>query len=918
MPQAVIGREGELGVVEAFLAGLSSGPAALVLAGPAGVGKTTLLQAGLERAAGLGYTVLRTVPSQSEMRLAFAGLADLLGARLDAVLAGLAAPQRRALGVALLIEDAPPVPPEPRVIAAAVRNALLALAASAPVLVVIDDVQWLDAPTVAAVGFAVRRLEDEPVGLLCAQRVEAGMPGGPPLELDRARLSTEELSLGGLSVGALHHLLRIRLGVSFARPTLRKIQEASAGNPFISLEIGRALARRGISRAAAGPLPVPATLGGLVGERLRELPASVAGALGAVAIMPGAPFSRYLAAGVRADELDAAVVAGVLEADAECLRFSHPLLASAVLGKIPPARRRELHALAASSAEDAEEKVRHHALAASGPSAAIADRLEEAARLAELRGAPATAAELLELAASVTPRDHGEDAHRRLLSAGRQLAIAGETRAAAAVLNDLAAIVPPGPRHAEVLAHLGMNSEDDFEASTGLLDQALAEADGAPVLSASIHMFLSDRWAARGDIARARMETHSAVAYAERAGAPTLLAPALAQAVIFDWMCGREADERQLDRALQLERDLGSVGWHGPPSETAGLYLMGMGRLDEAQLAFERALARAEAAGMEYVRGDVLLRLSLIATRKGEPRRGAELAQAGLEIAEQLDFGQLTSALLFGCGFAALGLGQAGEVRELAGRGIGLSRKVGDQVYLLGNEALLGSLDLALGNLAAAAARLRPLTGQVWRVGRRPSFQGIVPDTIEALAGAGELGDAASLLAELANRYTDPVTAAATARCRGVLAAAGGRLEDAVAELTSALDLQDQMTRQPVEQGRTLLVLGAVQRRLKQRRVARETLGKAAGVLEGAQAAVWAARAREELTRISGRPPGAGELTATELRVAELIAQGMSNRAAAAELFVTVRTIESTLTKIYAKLGVQSRTQLASHLRGRP
>ena len=118
-------------------------------------------------------------------------------------------------------------------------------------------------------------------------------------------------------------------------------------------------------------------------------------------------------------------------------------------------------------------------------------------------------------------------------------------------------------------------------------------------------------------------------------------------------------------------------------------------------------------------------------------------------------------------------------------------------------------------------------------MGRRPSFQGIVPDTIEALNGAGELGDAASLLAELANRYTDPVTAAATARCRGVLAAAGGRLEDAVAELTSALDLQDQMTRQPVEQGRTLLVLGAVQRQLKQRRVARETLGKAAGVLEG-------------------------------------------------------------------------------------
>ena len=236
--------------------------------GPPGAGKTTLLQAGLEKAASLGYTTLRTAPSHSDMRLAFAGLADLLGPRLDAVLAGLPAPQRHALGVALLVEEAPSVPPEPRVIAAAFRTALLLLAASAPVLLVIDDVQWLDAPTAAAAGFALRRLAGEQVGLLCAQRVEAGPPAGPPLELDRARLDTEVLSLGGLSVGALHHLLRTRLDMSFSHPTLRRIEAESAGNPFIALEIGRALARRGITRLASGPLPVPVTLAGLVGERL--------------------------------------------------------------------------------------------------------------------------------------------------------------------------------------------------------------------------------------------------------------------------------------------------------------------------------------------------------------------------------------------------------------------------------------------------------------------------------------------------------------------------------------------------------------------------------------------------------------------------------------------------------------------------
>jgi DNA-binding CsgD family transcriptional regulator len=183
------------------------------------------------------------------------------------------------------------------------------------------------------------------------------------------------------------------------------------------------------------------------------------------------------------------------------------------------------------------------------------------------------------------------------------------------------------------------------------------------------------------------------------------------------------------------------------------------------------------------------------------------------------------------------------------------------------------------------------------------------------MIGAGCLDEAAALLAGLEHCYRDPVTAAAAARCHGILAAARGDLAGAAAELTRALQLGDLITRDPVERGRTMLTLGAVQRRLKQRRSARETLGAAIALFEGAHAALWAARAQEELARVSGRPARPGELTMTERRVAELIAQGMSNRAAAADLFVTVRTIESTLTKIYAKLGVRSRTQLASLLR---
>lgn len=503
MRQSVFGREAELGVLDAFLTRLSSGPAGLILAGPACAGKTTLISAGLDRAAALGYTVLRSFPAPSDLRLAFAGLADLLTAQLGDVLPALPGPQRRALSAALLIEDPPDISPEPNVIAAAARNALVTLAARTPVLIVIDDVQWLDAPSQSAVSFAARRLVTERVGLLGA--IRSDRPDEPlPLELDRAAMPARLLPLGGLSLGALHHLLRARLDLSLSALTLRRVHAESDGNPFVALEIGRALARRDLARVGGGPLPVPDTLGGLVGERLAEFPASVTSALAMLAVMPDASAPRLLAAGVPGPDLDAAVLAGVVEtspvtgAGTDGLRFTHPLLASAVLGAIPPARRRELHALAARSATDPEERARHLALSCDDQSAELAAELEDAARTAERRGAPTVAAELLELAAARTPGDQADDRHRRLISAGRLLTMAGETRAATTLFHQIASQAQPGPQHAEAIAHLGWTTEDDFEGSMRLLEQALAEAGDAPVLKARIHSFLSDYWAIRG------------------------------------------------------------------------------------------------------------------------------------------------------------------------------------------------------------------------------------------------------------------------------------------------------------------------------------------------------------------------------------------------------------------------------------
>ncbi len=913
MPDLVLGRDAELTAIDGFLAGLPSAPAAFVLAGAAGVGKTTVLREGAQRAADLGYTVLRTSPAPSDLRLAFAGLADLLEPRLDALLPGLPAPQRRALAVALHVQDAPANPLEPHVSAAAFRTALRLLAADAPVLVVIDDVQWLDAPTASAASFAFRRLGGERIGLLLALRTD-GADGELPLELNRASMSVESVPVGGLSIGAMHRMLVSRLGTSFSHHTLTRVHAESGGNPFIALEIARALARRGVVRVATGSLPVPDTLAGLIGERLRALPAPVAEALGVVAVFPDATMNRCLAAGVATSDLDAAVLAGVVDVDGERVRFSHPLLASAVLGAIPPGRRRQLHQIAAEGATSVEERARHLALATDRPSAAIAADLDEAARAAELRGAPSTAAELLELAAARTPEDLADDAHRRLLRAGSQLALAGETRAAVVVFRRVADAAPPGPMRAEALADMAWNNEDDFGASLHVLEDALAQAGDDPRLNATIGLYLSDWCTILGDDTRASAEVHRALGYAERTDDPALLASVLAQLFYKDWAQGIDVDEALLDRALELERDLDVVGQMAPPSFAAGLYLFGMGRLAQAQHAFERARARAEAEGVEYVRSDAMLRLSIIATRRGNPRRGAELAQEGLDVAEQLDRDQLTSALLYGCAFAALNLGEIDRVRVITRRAMELSARAGDQVYLRGHQALCCFLDVALGDYAAAAAGLRGLTEKPQELPRRV-YSDCMPETVEALIGIGELAEAQALADDLRRRYRDPAIAASAARCGGLLAAARGDLDGAAADLAEALRRHDEVTAQPVQIGRTLLALGAVQRRQKQRRAARQTLERAIALFDGAEAALWARRARQELARVSGRAAAVGELTSTELRVAELIASGVSNKAAAAELFVTVRTIESTLTKVYAKLGVTSRTQLTARLR---
>ncbi len=413
---AVVGRDQEVATLLDFLETPGALPAALVFEGEAGIGKTTLWRAGLEHAIAHSYRVLSCRPSGSETALSFAALGDLVEPVLDDILIELPNPQRRALVVALLLEDADGPPPDHRAIALAFLGVARALCRAGPVAIAVDDVQWLDPPSAFVLGFALRRMRDEPIAFLFAVRAgEADV-----LDLDRAlpEERIQRLVVGPLSLGALQRLLKDRLGLVLSRPKLRRVHELSGGNPFFALELGRAF-KRGAVRLEPGE-SLPSRLAALVDDRLEALPADTRAALLVASALSRPTIELVGRAGIGepGERLAPALEANVIEFEDDRIRFSHPLLASGVYGATRPSERRALHRRLADAVPDPEERVRHLALAAEGPHPDVASALEEAATRAHSRGALAAAAELSLQARQLTPLDHADERHRRAIQAG--------------------------------------------------------------------------------------------------------------------------------------------------------------------------------------------------------------------------------------------------------------------------------------------------------------------------------------------------------------------------------------------------------------------------------------------------------------------------------------------------------------------
>ena len=478
-----------LGAIEAQ----DDGPRAIVLEGEAGVGKTALWRRALDVAGERGWQTLSSAPAGSEARLAFAALGDLLDLVIDDALPALPKPQRRVLEVALLRGDgdAGGGPIDERTIGVATLSALRLIAARAPLLVAIDDLQWVDASSAAALRFALRRLRDEPVLVLATRRLEAGLTA--PLELERM-LGDERVlrvSVGPLSLGGVHELLVARLGFDASRSTLVRLQELAGGNPFYSLEIGRELIARGGELTPDEALPVPGSVSGLVQTRLARLsPAARTVLLAAAAL--ARPTEAILSQLEDHAGLDEALAAGLITASSsERVRFAHPLFASVHYEQTPLAERRRLHARLSALVDDLEQKARHMALATPGVDEGIASQLDLAAASAARRGGPRAAAELCDLAARLSPASIQRA--QRVLASAEYHHHAGSLELATDRAREALDIATEPSVRTRALAVLGTvaGDKEGVEAATNLYRRALREPAASRELRADLHQKLA-------------------------------------------------------------------------------------------------------------------------------------------------------------------------------------------------------------------------------------------------------------------------------------------------------------------------------------------------------------------------------------------------------------------------------------------
>lgn len=905
------GRLAELAACEAALSASGAATAA-VITGPPGIGKTSLWRT-VVGSAPAGAVVLRTTGLEGG-QAAFANLADLFGPVADRVLPWLPEPQASALQAALGLRRAE-LPLTETLLERAVVGALGRLADTG-IVIAVDDEQWVDGDTRRLLKAVASRLGDAPVRWLVAVRsgtTDRGLADVLDHELG-ARVSRIELA--GLDDAVLTGLVLDRLPGRWSPGVLRQVVALAAGSPYTAPEVARETAACGGQDGAA--VHLPSTLTDSLRSRLERLGPQTLAVVQATALIraPTRALLRAIASEPVDERVDEALEAGVLDCSPPdpVLRVSHPLLREAAAGMLTGPQRRRLHRVIGAALNDPDEAAWHLACGADEPDEALAQRVETAAGHASSRGAPARAAALAQAAAGLTPGPDGLDAWRRRLLWLDQLVTTSEFDQARLLGEKWAPQVPVQLR-GQLTALRAIVKTDDIEAACRLLAEAFADLAGrdparAARAGARIGVNLG---VLLGRLEEARPYTAGAVTQARAAGDPVIIREALAADSTLAALAGETDSGDRLRAAAQLPGLADMPCPYYSPETCLGMWHLWRGELDPARDLLQAVVEVALRHGSDEGAISPRLHLTEVEWRAGNWDAAAAHAAAVAHWGRESGQGQ-EGAGAYVVSLVDAGRGNIEDARTLAARGLNDAETQRDWTYATYCRWVLGLVELSVDDAAAALSWLEPITDMLQAGGiGEPGIYPFTSDLIEAWAATGHLERAADRLAWLqdAARHLDhPWARITSGRAEAVLRLAERDPAAAISAVGAAID-EARERRLPFELGRCLLVLGTAQRKARQRCAAAASLDEAVAVFGGLGAPRWQALAAAQRARLT--PGGGDAFTPAERRITDLVTAGHSNREIAAAMYISIKTVEASLTRIYRKLGLRGRVDLARH-----
>jgi DNA-binding CsgD family transcriptional regulator len=901
----VVGRVTLLTQLRKLLAGGTS----VALDGPPGIGKSALLD---DLESGLDALVLRAGGAASEQSMPYAALQDLLD-QVPAALADAVPPVLRGYGESGLV-GAPGTEELRCAVSRAFRTLLDQLTTDGrKVVLLLDDVHWLDPESAGAVGYARRRLGDRVT-------VVATVGPGPASHIDLSGLQVIEVP--PLEAGDMIELLG-RHGLP--AHTAQRLHIESGGVPALALALCGAVGER--PSLLGRPTPVPARIELVLRERFLSLPAGVRGTLRCAALLHR-PTVRLLERVGRLDaeeEVRRAIELGLLARSDDVLRFTPAALGRVVTESTAAGCRAELHQDLAEVAPTVPEQLRHRALADPRPDADFARELATAAADAAAGGGREIATELYLLAADRAPCGLSEERVEWLVTAVETGALGNHAELVHRALVDLMAGPATPAQMVRMRVALLELAGSGVAAMDEMLTAALADAADDDRLVATVLL-------QRARVALMESRPTVAVRHADRAvrllrrsgtvdELPDELAGALTVLAVATRWTGTGEHDGHLAEAFALCGPPAPGMIHVSPAYMAARFAFYDDRLDEAWASFLAMLTQVErGAGMDQVH---LLRcLVEVGSRLGRCADVTAYAARAARTAEEFDLEPQTGWFI--CGVAELAGGDLARGRTIAQRGVAAAEEAGDTRYLQRHLLLLGQALLRSGEAEAARSALE-------RIRRIEQAEGIADPTVNrwqaelvsCLVALGDLAAADAVLEDARRSVdgrlgTDGVSAQLD-RAEAELLGARGDVEGGLV----LLDRGEKACRDlgmRIDVGRILLTRAHLERRRRRAAAARELLESAECLFEALHATAWRTQVHAELARggsvtVTGVE---GLLTETELRVAAEVARGASNREIAERLYVSVKTVEATLTRIYRKLEVRSRTQLAARITASP